>query len=113
MVHVLLDSISEQKTTGYVYSEISTFSEPEHVYVIISDADLMQLQIFLTNSNFMCGLNDDGHLQCGSIIMRKRTYPPTNESDERAVIVVEGPYSAEYDSVYVLVTEWKGLPPTL
>jgi hypothetical protein len=35
------------------------------------------------------------------------------ESAERGVIVVEGPYSAEYDSVYEVLTEFLDLPPTL
>ncbi|TKW41946.1 hypothetical protein SEVIR_1G350950v4 [Setaria viridis] len=59
--------------------------------------------------NFQFELADDGRLCCGSIFLWKRVYPPTEESDRHTVIVVEGPYSVEYDSVYVFLTVWLGL----
>lgn len=58
VVRGLLHSI-EQNKSGYMYSEISLYSEPQHVSIITHDADLIQLQTFLNGISFVCVHNGD------------------------------------------------------
>lgn len=112
VVQELLHSI-EQKS-GYVYSEVSLYSEPQYVS-IISNTDLIQLQEFLNGINFECVHKGD-HLQYGPVKLKKRICAATKECPEHGVIVLEGPISAEYDCLYdvlLAADALRNLPPTL
>lgn len=116
MLQGLLNDInnsSEQNRRGYVYCEISVYSA-QNVSVLICDAELTEIRNFLNDLTLECVQERDGaYLQCGAIKLWKRIHPATEESSEKSVVVVEGPYSAEYDTVYFALAEYLGLPPTL